>query len=299
MKRLIILVAAVALAMPALSAQSTTERVIGTIVDALFGGGDTPTHKYIDAGSQAAFTVPKDVLEQASSTWYDWSPVDSKKVKVVSSSRTSATVKGLRSTSSTIINYRYKTKIVGKDGRETEEIMSYPYTLTIYRVEPTGLTIDQESAVGWGVSKTLSPVFTPKYAEAALSFDSTDPSVVTVSSDGKMSGKQLGEADIVIRSENGLETSTHVTVVIPQVSDISLVGFNKKTKFYVGDVYQYGYSHSPAHAEPQVTWYSTDTDVATVEQDGTVTFIGTGKVTVYCKDRTGNYDRFTVKVRNR
>ena len=280
-------------------AQSTATKIADAIVDAIFGPTDSPTHKYTDAGGQVAFTVPKDVLSQASDSWYMWDPEESRKVKIVSSSRTAATVRGVKSTSSTVINYKYRTKIVGKDGKEKEEVVSYPFTMTIYRVTPTGLTINQESSVGWGVNSTLNPRFTPEYAEAGLSYDSTDPSVVSVNSDGVMTGRTLGEADIIIRSENGLETSTHVKVVIPSISDISITGFNKKMKFYVGDVLHYGYCYSPLHAEPSVTWYSTDSSIATVDQEGTVSFIAPGTVTIVCKDRTGCYDQFKVKVRNR
>lgn len=272
----------------AANAQSA-ERVAEAIVGAIFGDSkqkDTHTHKTTDAGGQVAFNVPKEILSRASGQWYSWEVSESSKAAVVSSTRNSAVIKGKYSTSSTVINYKYKVREF-RDGREKEETVSFPFTLTVNRVEPTAITIDQETTVGWGVSSQLHPKFTPEYSEAGTSFDSDNTNIVTVSANGVVTGQQLGSANIIIRTENGLQTQTHITCVIPPVSKIQVVGHDKKEKLYPGDEVQLSFNYAPEHAQPQVRWYSSDSQIATVDENGLVKILDHGTVHIYCEDKNG------------
>lgn len=301
MKRIFVVLALLVSTATFAGAQSAGERIAEKIVDAIFGDNgpkDTPTHKHIDAGAQAAFSVPKEIQAKAYGDWYSWEPAERGKVDIISKSRTGVTVRGLRSTSSTIINYKYKV-IIEKDGVKKEEVESFPFTLTIFRIVPTGMTIDQETHVGWGVERRLAPRFSPDYAEAGLTFDSDNPSVVTVNSNGVMMGQQLGEANIYITSDNGLKTSTHVICVVPAVSTISVVGFDKKANLYPGDSVQLDYRYGPVHAEPCVRWVSSDTEVATVDENGLVTFISNGVVHISCVDADGAKGEVKIRVKKR
>lgn len=288
MKKLFIIISLFTLTAAA-NAQSTKDRIAEAIVDAIFGDGkkkDDFTHKTTDAGGQVAFNVPKEILGRASGDWYSWEVSESNKAAVVSSTRTNAIIKGKYSTASTIIKYKYKVRIV-TDGKSKEEIEVFPFTLTVNRIEPTSITIDQETTVGWGLTSQLRPKFTPEYSEAGTSFDSDNTSVVTVSANGVVTGQQLGDANIIIRTENGLQTQTHITCVIPPVSKIKVIGHDKKEKLYPGDEVQLSFNYAPEHAQPQVRWYSSDSQIATVDENGLVKILDHGTVHIYCEDKDG------------
>lgn len=294
MKKSLFFVAFFAMTAMTCNAQSFGEKILNAIVDGLSDDKkkDTPTHKYIEAGGQVGLVAPKSAVEEASS--YSWSPAESDKVRVVQSTKSSCTIQGLRSTSGTIVNYKYSYKYY-KDGKEKTENVSIPFTITISRIDPEAVTIDQETTVGWGITSQLRPRFTPQYAEAGLSYDSDNTNVVQVNSNGVMTGIALGEANVRIRTSNGLETETHVTCVIPRVSKIEVVGYDKKNKLIPGDEVQLDYRYAPEHAEPQVTWSSNDEEIAKVDQNGHVTIVGNGTVHIYCTDKNGAKDDIKLK----
>lgn len=288
MKKIFIIISLFALTATT-NAQAQANRVAEAIVDAIFGDGkkkDTFTHKTTDAGGQVSFTVPKEILAQAAGEWYSWEVSESSKAAVVSSTRNSAVIKGKYSTSSTIINYKYRVREF-VNGKEKYETVSFPFTLTVNRIEPTSITIDQETTVGWGIQSQLRPKFTPEFSEAGTSYDSDNTNIVTVSANGVVTGQKLGDANIIIRTDNGLETRTHITCVIPPVSKIKVTGHDKSEKLYPGDEIQLGFDYAPEHAEPQVRWYSSDKQIATVDENGLVKILDHGTVHIYCEDKNG------------
>ena len=275
-------------------AYAQSGNLIVDILDALLDD-DSADHKYINAGDQAHFMVPKNILGSAHGDWYQWS-TEYDKVRIVSTSRDGITVRGVKSTSATIVKYRYKVKVI-RDGKEHEEEMSYPFTLTIRRVEPTSLTINQETTVGWGTRCSLATVLYPEYSEAGLTYTSSNPDIVSVDSYGTLTGNALGEADVFIKSDNALEASTHVVVGIPAVSEIRITGFDSRIKVYPGDTMRLGFQYAPEHADPSVSWISTDSHVATVDQSGLVTFLEAGTVKIICQDIDGAEGSVRIKCR--
>ena len=295
-KKSVLALAVISLLAPSSYAQNNkTGSILGDIIDILLDS-DTDQHRYLDAGAQVHVKIPKEILDSACDDWYYWSVADYGKAKVVYSSKGDATIKGLKSTSSTIINYQYNVKVF-KDGKDKKEERSYPITLTIRRVTPTGMTINQVSEVGWGTTASLLPTFYPECAEAGLSFESSDPNIVSVFSDGRAVGNTLGEADVHIKSDNGLEASTHVVVVVPKVSVINITGYDSRMKVHPGDNLQLGFQYGPEHAVPSVSWMSTDSGIATVDQLGQVSIVGVGTAKIICKDKDGVEG--TIKIKSR
>lgn len=287
MRKAIILIAILAMTATTCSAQSVGNKILNAIVDGLTGSDkkDNPTHKHIDAGGMVELTVPKDIVKRGF-TSYRWTANESSKVRIVDSSKTGATIQGLKSSSGTIVHFKYKYKVF-VDGKEKSEEGSVAYTITINRVEPESITIDQETTVGWGITAQLRPRFTPQYAEAGLSYDSDNTSVVQVNSNGVMTGIALGEANIRIRTSKGLETETHVTCVIPNVSKIEITGNEKGKKLIPGDELQLDFMYAPEHAAPSVSWSTSDSSIATVDETGHVKIIDKGTVHIYCTDKNG------------
>lgn len=285
MKRIITFLALVTLTVVTANAQSVLERVVDALVND--GKKEDPTHKTIDAGGQVGLSVPKHIFDRYEVTSYLWSSSDHSKASVISSTKTSATVDTYRSTPGTVITYKYYYK-TWKDGKEVTESATIPFTITINRVAPTAIKVNQETSVGWGVESYLKYELYPRCSEAAMQFDSDNPNAVTINSQGKAYGVALGDAIITIRTDNGLEASTHMECVIPAVSKLYINGYDKEEKLYVGDEIDLSYTFAPVHAQPTVRWYSSDKEIATVDENGHVKIVGKGTVHIYCASTTNN-----------
>lgn len=299
MKKITFTIMMCALSVMGAKAQSVKEVIADAIVSAVFGdskqGKDTPTHKHIDAGGTVSLVLPKNITSLDPSA-VTWSPVDSKYVRVRQSNKTSAVIQGLRSTSSTVVNAKYSFKKF-KDGKETTVTETFPFTITVNKVDPESVTLPQVTEVGWGVTRGLPLKVTPEFAECNYLFDSSDINTVTVDGNGYLYGVKLGEADVTVKTSNGLTCETHVRCVVPSVSSVEVTGFNKKDRHEVGDELQLSFSHAPEHAIPEVKWSSTDPAIATVDQNGHVKLLDTGTVHIVVTDKTGAKNDVKIKVK--
>ena len=291
-KTALLIVMCLAFSANTLQAQSVGEM----IVNALLGEKkEDPTHKYIDAGGVVGLMLPQNITRKGLTSVY-WSPVDSRYVRVKEQSGNSAVIQGLRSTSSTVVNakYSYKTIVDGKEKTVTE---TFPFTITIKRVDPTSITMPQITEVGWGTSRSLPIRLMPEYSECDFLFDSSNTNIATVNANGSLYGVALGETDVLVKTSNGLQCETHVVCVIPGVSEVRITGFDKNVKYVAGDEFKLGFSYAPEHAIPEVTWSSKDPEVATVDNEGNVKVLSHGTTHIIVTDKTGMKNDIKLKVK--
>lgn len=114
-----------------------------------------------------------------------------------------------------------------------------------------------------------------------VEFWSDNEDIVTVDSKGKIVGLDFGETYIHAKSkENGTKTAyCRVKVTSDKVHSISLSETQKN--MYVGDTYMLSVSYVPASAiDTALDYSSSDPSVATVAQNGEVTVVGGGNVTI-------------------
>ncbi len=113
----------------------------------------------------------------------------------------------------------------------------------------------------------------------ALNFLSTNKSVATVTSAGRVSGISPGVASVIAMSLDTFKTATATIVVLVPVASVSL---NKSALSLVeNETHKLIASVLPENAEDkQVVWESTNGAVATVDQDGNVRGVSTGTATV-------------------
>jgi len=141
------------------------------------------------------------------------------------------------------------------------------------------ITLNKSSVtIKKGKTVTLKPTVYPTTLEdKSVTWKSSDETIATVTSAGKVKGVKSGTVTITCTSNaTGLSTTCKVTVgtVILNLSQITI---NKgKTVTLEADVY-------PTTLEDQsVTWKSSDETVATVSSDGKVTGIAAGTATITC-----------------
>ena len=156
-------------------------------------------------------------------------------------------------------------------------------------VECTGIEISHTKiTVHKGTSFTLSATVSPSNAaNKSVIWTSSDSGIATVDHDGVVTGVASGKAIITVQTAKGNYKATcEVTVDIPvnginfayQYDTITTKEPIKLSYLYV----------SPTDAtNKKLTWTSSDTRIATVDSEGTVTFHAVGDVTITATAASG------------
>lgn len=165
-----------------------------------------------------------------------------------------------------------------KSNPELTDTCEVTVTDQIFSVTGVMLTPDK-AELYVGETKNLTVVFAPSNAtNKNVTWESSDPAVATVA-DGVVTAVGKGTATITVTTEDGGFTATcEVTVKIP----VSSVTLNPTSiALVVGNTKQLIATVEPANADDStVTWKSSDTNVATVDQTGKVTAVGVGTTTI-------------------
>ena len=142
-----------------------------------------------------------------------------------------------------------------------------------------GVALDQsEVIVRKKKSVTLKATVYPETLEdKSVKWESSDKTIATVSSSGKVTGVKSGVVTITCTSNaTGLSTTCKVTVGTITLDKSEVIVRKKKTVTLTPTVY-------PTTLEDKsVTWKSSDKEVATVSKDGVVTGVKSGVVTITC-----------------
>lgn len=91
---------------------------------------------------------------------------------------------------------------------------------------PTSVSLPQEVKISIGYYHTLLPSLTPSESEATYKWKSSDTSVASITTTGRVYGKKEGQATITVTTDNNISASTIIHVV-PAPS-----GFDKATINY-------------------------------------------------------------------
>lgn len=172
-------------------------------------------------------------------------------------------------------------------------------TVTDNNVLVTNVSFNQKRiSVAVGYTHNLTYTVTPKNAtELGLKFVSSDPSVATVSAKGVVKGVKVGSATITVMTNNGeVKDTTYVSVYKKGVSTV-VNGESVKTESYpksitlndenlnlkVGGTSQLIATIKPDEANKNVSFTSSNTNVAVVDTNGVVTAKGIGTATIVAK----------------
>ena len=146
----------------------------------------------------------------------------------------------------------------------------------------SSIVINRDSVtVSVGDNTSLFAVVEPSDAfDKSITWSSDDSSVASVDSNGKVSALSPGTAIIRARANDGSDVfDTCVYNVRPRVESIQLS--ETESFLYVGQSEDLTATVLPESAlDRSVTWKSTDESIATVDQNGTVTAIKDGLVTI-------------------
>ncbi len=124
-----------------------------------------------------------------------------------------------------------------------------------------------------------------------VKWTSSDEEIVTVDDEGYFdAGKNPGKAVITASFEFGGKTYSDECEIEVKVPVEGLKMNPKKVTLNPGDSRQLTVKVSPKKATIQtLTWYTSDENIATVDQNGTVHAVSSGFTTVYCLSDDGYY----------
>lgn len=156
--------------------------------------------------------------------------------------------------------------------------------VSVYQPTPTSVTMKSSLSMNVGDTYTLSPSVYPSNSKYTLTWSSSNTSVATVSSSGKVTAKSAGTANITVKTDNGKTATCKVTVSGKTVTSITM---RSSLSLEVGSTYTLTPSITPSDAKTSYTWSSSNTSVATVSSSGKVTAKGAGTANIAVKTDNG------------
>lgn len=178
-------------------------------------------------------------------------------------------------------------------------------TVTVLEEKVTGVSLSNSSidiAIGYGV--TFKPIIQPSTAyNKKVTWTSSNPSVATVSADGSVKGISEGTTVITVTTNDGGYTAKCiVNVNVIKVTGVDIVCDKRlPMNVNVGDTFQLRAQIEPYKAtNKNVTWTSSNPEIATVTQNGYVKVLKSGeRVHILVTTEDGGYfDRWTFNVQN-
>ena len=202
-----------------------------------------------------------------------------------------------------IDSYSQSTAILrtGKPGMATIHVYAWNRSIhrtaqvTVVEKMPTAITLsDARLSIGTGETKSLTASFTPADTSAQVTWTSSDERVATVDANGSVSGLQAGRAVIAAVTSNGLRAECQVTVSLTRPQSVSL-DQSGTAQLAVGQAFELHPSVTPAYATYALTWRSSNTRVATVE-NGVVKAVGEGAARITVTTDNGKSASLNVRV---
>lgn len=162
-------------------------------------------------------------------------------------------------------------------------------TVTAKTVTVSGVALDHDKLdMTEGESSQLKATVSPDNAsDKSVEWSSSDATVATVDGTGKVTAVKAGTATVTVKTKDGGKTAT-CSVTVNQISVESVTVEPAKAEVVEGNTVQLKATVSPASANQEVEWSTSDSGIATVDADGLVTAIKPG--TVYISVRSKNFN---------
>lgn len=190
---------------------------------------------------------------------------------------------------------KIKGLVAGKSATITVTTVSGKKTasikITVKPVAVTGVKLNKTATtMSLNATMTLTPTFTPSNASnKAVTWKSSDTSVVKVNSSGKVTAVGTGSAIVKCVTKDG----GYEAICVIQVKSVKVLGVEiNKTSATLskGSTLTLKAEVVPSNASnKKITWSSSDTSVAKVDKNGKVTAVGAGYCQIKAKSADGNY----------
>ena len=182
-----------------------------------------------------------------------------------------------------------KVTVTVTSAEETDQPKTAKITVNVNQAVSAITLSDSSFQVGKGKSYTLEATIGPEDAtDKSLTWTSEDPTIASVSNTGVVSGKKGGKTKITCTAKDGSGvTATADVTVITAVNSIS---FQKKAVAIIkGHTKRCEVTINPSDASNKsLKWYSSNTAVATVSDNGTITGKAKGSCTITADAQDGS-----------
>ncbi len=188
---------------------------------------------------------------------------------------------------STLLNYGEV--FVNQAGRVFKGSDLLRYGVYNKGIDINGISLNKkEASIHKGKKIRLKATITPSNASfKKITWKSSNERVATVNQSGVVKGKSKGTATITATTQNGKKAKCKIKVLIP-VKGVKL----NKTKVTIeqDDTVTLKATIKPKNASiKEVSWRSTNEDVAEVDSDGEVEALEPGKCTIIVTTKDGKY----------
>lgn len=158
----------------------------------------------------------------------------------------------------------------------------------IVKAAPTSLTLNcNEADVHLHQTLQLNATILPSDAHQQVEWSSSNNNVATVSESGLVTPVALGNAIIYAATVDGSnKKALCVITVLPAVA-VGVQMNQTAAAMKVGQTFQLNATVSPADASQEVAWASSNTSVATVNENGLVTAMSLGDATITATTKDG------------
>ncbi len=175
----------------------------------------------------------------------------------------------------------------------TAYVKSEPLTRAVVNItvgkEPlSSLKINGVDSILIGEEVTFTTQVTPNQLENNVIWKSSDTTVATIDANGKLTGNKAGSITISATSEydRSIVAIKTVEVKYHDANDIDIAFTSGKATMILSETAKVKATISPALANPNYTWTTSDAKIVSVDGDGNLTAIavGTAKITATSAD---------------
>lgn len=145
-------------------------------------------------------------------------------------------------------------------------------------VESVSLDVDELSLFLGDTYQLRAEVAPADATNQELTWTSSEPSIVTVDESGKLSAVACGTATVTTTANNGVSDTVEITVEEILIEDMKIIG---PSEMQIGRNDTLDVEFTPDNATNQYyTWTSSDENILSIDEDGTITACSVGTATV-------------------
>ena len=172
----------------------------------------------------------------------------------------------------------------GKTNKSIIIVRKKTIDVTSIRITNPDVTLNKSSSI-----KLNYEILPSNATNKSVTWSSSNTSVATVDSSGKVTGKNEGVSTISIKSSNNKTYSIKVNVVVPKVK-VTSVSLNKTSaSIYINGTEKLTETISPTNAtNKSVTWTSSNSSIVSVDSNGNIKGIKEGTATITVKTNDEN-----------
>ena len=177
-------------------------------------------------------------------------------------------------------NMSFNLVVTAEDG---ESKTTYKFHF-VHPVKVEGVTLDKnEASINVNDTLQLNATVTPENAtNKTVNWYSSNEEIATVDENGLVTPKKAGEVTITAIAADGNSYYDTCTITVTENKvPITGITLSKVSEMFIGDVVQLEATVTPDDATNKgITWTSSDDSIATVDDNGKVTALKAGKVTI-------------------